>query len=85
MEQHEYRQAQQSETVLVLQGGGSLGAYKYGVYKMIAKHDIKFDILAGSSIGAINSSIICSIGSKRVCYETLDGGKTLSEKVEILH
>jgi NTE family protein len=30
------------------------------VYKTLAKHDIKFDILAGSSIGAINSSIICS-------------------------
>src|SRR5436309_4539277 len=49
-----------SETVLVLQGGGSLGAYECGVYKAFAKRGIKFDILAGSSIGAINSSIICS-------------------------
>ena len=53
-------QPQRSETVLVLQGGGSLGAYECGVYKTISKHDIKFDTLAGSSIGAINSSIICS-------------------------
>ncbi|PWU82227.1 MAG: hypothetical protein DLM72_02915 [Candidatus Nitrosopolaris wilkensis] len=49
-----------TETVLVLQGGGSLGAYECGVYKTLAKRGIKFDILAGSSIGAINSSIICS-------------------------
>ena len=49
-----------TETVLVLQGGGSLGAFECGVYKTFAKHGIKFDILAGSSIGAINSSIICS-------------------------
>jgi NTE family protein len=49
-----------SETVLVLQGGGSLGAYECGVYKSLYKHGIKFDILAGSSIGAINASIICS-------------------------
>jgi NTE family protein len=59
-EQHELEQAQRSETILVLQGGGSLGAYECGVYKTIAKHGIEFDILAGSSIGAINSSIICS-------------------------
>jgi NTE family protein len=49
-----------SETVLVLQGGRSLGAYECGVYKSLYKHGIKFDILAGSSIGAINASIICS-------------------------
>lgn len=49
-----------AEIVLVLQGGGSLGAYECGVYKTLAKYGIKFDILAGSSIGAINSSIICS-------------------------
>jgi len=49
-----------TETVLVLQGGGSLGAYECGVYKSLCKNNIKFDVLAGSSIGAINASIICS-------------------------
>lgn len=48
------------ETVLVLQGGGSLGAYECGVYKALYQKKIKFDILAGSSIGAINASIICA-------------------------
>ena len=43
-----------TETVLVLQGGGSLGAYECGVYKCLYKNGIKFDVLAGSSIGAIN-------------------------------
>ena len=43
------------ETVLVLQGGGSLGAYECGVYKTLYEHGIEFDILAGSSIGAINA------------------------------
>ncbi len=46
------------ETVLVLQGGGSLGAYECGVFKSLYKNGIEFDILAGSSIGAINTSII---------------------------
>ena len=59
-QQDKQSQPSVTETVLVLQGGGSLGAYECGVYKTFAKHGIKFDILAGSSIGAINSSIICS-------------------------
>ncbi len=49
---------QASETVLILQGGGSLGAYECGVYKSLHKHKIKFDIVAGTSIGAINATII---------------------------
>lgn len=45
-----------------MQGGGSLGAYECGVYKALAKRGIKFDIIAGTSIGAINAAII--VGSK---------------------
>ena len=48
------------ETVLVLQGGGSLGAYECGVYKTLSKHGIEFDIISGTSIGAINASIIAA-------------------------
>ncbi|MDR4492382.1 MAG: patatin-like phospholipase family protein [Candidatus Nitrosocosmicus sp.] len=49
-----------TETVLVLQGGGSLGAYECGVYQTLYKSGVSFDILAGSSIGAINASIIAA-------------------------
>lgn len=52
------KQNLQFETVLVLQGGGSLGAYECGVYKALHRHGIKFDIVAGTSIGAVNASII---------------------------
>ncbi|MBI3639297.1 MAG: patatin-like phospholipase family protein [Thaumarchaeota archaeon] len=52
-----------TETVLVLQGGGSLGAYECGVYKTLSKHNIKFDMIAGTSIGAINASIIAGAKS----------------------
>lgn len=64
MEQLKVRHVQklEFETVLVMQGGGSLGAYECGVYKTLAKHGIKFDIIAGTSIGAINAAII--VGSK---------------------
>lgn len=46
------------ENVLVLQGGGSLGAYECGVYKAIDKLKIKCDVVAGTSIGGVNASII---------------------------
>ena len=50
------------ENVLVLQGGGSLGAFGCGVIKGLAKNNIKLDIIAGTSIGGINAAIIA--GSK---------------------
>jgi NTE family protein len=53
-------EARDFETVLVLQGGGSLGAYECGVYKTLQKHKIKFDIVAGTSIGGINAAIIAA-------------------------
>ena len=50
------------ENVLILQGGGSLGAFGCGVFKALAKNNIKIDIIAGTSIGGLNGSIIA--GSK---------------------
>ncbi len=48
------------EKVLILQGGGSLGAFGCGVFKALAKSKRygKLDIVAGTSIGGINASII---------------------------
>jgi NTE family protein len=51
-----------SENVLVLQGGGSLGAFACGVFKAFVKNNVKFDIITGTSIGAINGAI--AAGSK---------------------
>jgi NTE family protein len=50
------------ENVLILQGGGSLGAFGCGVFKALANSHIKIDIIAGTSIGGVNASIIA--GSK---------------------
>jgi NTE family protein len=54
------------QRALVFQGGGSLGAYEAGVFHVLyhwIKKDLLenqnvFDIIAGTSIGAINASII---------------------------
>ena len=50
------------ENVIVLQGGGSLGAFACGVFKAMVKEGIKIDIASGTSVGAINAAIIA--GSK---------------------
>jgi NTE family protein len=44
--------------VLVLQGGGALGAYQAGVYEALAEAGIYPDWVAGISIGAINGALI---------------------------
>jgi NTE family protein len=46
------------ENVLILQGGGSLGAFGCGVYKSLAENNVNIDIIAGTSIGGVNAAII---------------------------
>jgi NTE family protein len=46
------------KTVLVLQGGGALGAYQAGAYEALAEAGEMPCWVAGVSIGAINSAII---------------------------
>jgi predicted acylesterase/phospholipase RssA len=60
------------QRALVLQGGGTLGAYEAGVLEVLCKklseedkennrkHRLLFDIVAGSSIGAMNGAIFVS-------------------------
>jgi NTE family protein len=50
------------ENVLILQGGGSLGAFGCGVFKALSQKNVKIDIVAGTSIGGVNAAIIA--GSK---------------------
>src|ERR1700743_3590422 len=46
------------QVVLVLQGGGALGAYQAGVYEALHDAGIEPDWVIGTSIGAINGAII---------------------------
>jgi len=46
------------QVVLVLQGGGALGAYQAGVYQALMEGGIEPDWVIGTSIGAINGAII---------------------------
>ena len=46
------------QVVLVLQGGGALGSYQAGVYQALHEAGIEPDWIIGTSIGAINASLI---------------------------
>lgn len=53
------RRGKDELNVLVLQGGGALGAYQAGAYQRLTEGKFEFDWVAGISIGAINAAIIC--------------------------
>jgi NTE family protein len=46
------------QVVLVLQGGGALGSYQAGVYHALQEAGVEPDWIVGTSIGAINASLI---------------------------
>lgn len=46
------------QVVLVLQGGGALGAYQVGVYQALQEAGIEPDWIVGTSIGAVNGALI---------------------------
>lgn len=52
------RTAMPGQVVLVLQGGGALGAYQVGVYEAMHEAGIEPDWVIGTSIGAINAALI---------------------------
>jgi len=54
----EFDKAQVGQVVLVFQGGGALGAYQAGVYQALHEAGIEPDWVIGTSIGAINASLI---------------------------
>jgi predicted acylesterase/phospholipase RssA len=68
------------QRALVFQGGGSLGAYEAGVYHVLyhwIKRDLHqdenvFDIIAGTSIGAVNASIIINEVLEKKRKEKID-------------
>jgi NTE family protein len=53
------------ECILVLQGGGALGAYQAGVFESMAAHGQSPMWVAGISIGAINAALIAGNAPER--------------------
>jgi len=55
---HPLHPPEDEECILVLQGGGALGAYQAGVFEAMTRHPQTPNWVAGISIGAINASLI---------------------------
>ena len=60
-----------SRNAIVFQGGGALGAYEVGYYEALYEKHVKsnkdqqpFDIVIGTSIGAINGALLVSYFQK---------------------
>ncbi|MCI0653196.1 MAG: FAD-dependent oxidoreductase [Methylococcaceae bacterium] len=58
------------QTVLILQGGGALGAFECGVVKALDERAIFPDVVAGVSIGAFNAAIVA--GNPRQASRALE-------------
>jgi NTE family protein len=69
--------AKHGQIVLVLQGGGALGAYQAGVYEALHEAGIEPDWVIGTSIGAIHAAIIAGNEPSR----RLDQIKTFWKRV----
>ena len=75
-------------TVLVLQGGGALGAYQAGAYEALAEAGHEPDWIAGISIGAVNAAIIAGnphehrVARLRAFWERVSSGLQLSPLVD---
>ncbi len=71
------KKAPREECILVLQGGGALGAYQAGVYECLTAMLHAPDWIAGISIGAINAALIAGnpperrVGRIREFWETV--------------
>lgn len=53
---------------IVLSGGGARGAYQIGVWKALKKLDIKYDIVTGTSVGALNAALMVQNTFYRALY-----------------
>lgn len=76
---------------IVLSGGGAKGAYETGVWKALRKLKIKYNIVTGTSIGALNGMMMtqnefykCMKFWKNITFEQLyDDFKSSEDKKEI--
>jgi NTE family protein len=80
MQQEQRKSSNQEQFVLVLQGGGALGAYQAGAYEALAENGYAPDWIAGISIGAINAAIIAGnqpedrVAKLRLFWERVSSG-----------
>lgn len=68
-------------TVLLLQGGGALGAYQVGVFKGLVENNYSPNWIISTSIGAINSAIIAGNKPELRIKKLLEFWDTIATKL----
>ena len=68
----------EGQVILLLEGGGAIGAYQVGVYQALHEWGVEPDWIVGTSIGAINAALI--VGNKR--EQRLDRLKDFWERLQ---
>ncbi|KVS45275.1 patatin-like phospholipase family protein [Burkholderia ubonensis] len=71
------------QVVLVLQGGGALGAYQLGVFQAMSESGIEPDWVIGTSIGAINAALIVGNPPERRDQRLAEFWRRVSERTEL--
>lgn len=86
--------AQKPKRALVLGGGGAHGSYQIGVWQALREMDWQFDIVTGTSVGALNGAIMaqgdfetalemwCKIQTGMVFDVKIDETAQLKDKVK---
>src|SRR5262245_45464314 len=54
------RESRKPRLSLALQGGGSLGAFTWGVLDRLLEEEIAIDAVSGASAGAVNAVVLAS-------------------------
>jgi hypothetical protein len=73
----------QSRRGLVLAGGGAKGAYQFGCLMALKEHSVVFDVISGTSIGALNA-LLWSTGNMekgKEIWQTLSQDRILPWRV----
>lgn len=69
---------------IVLSGGGSKGAYEIGVWKALKRLKIKYDIVTGTSVGALNAALMTQNTYFRAVnlWRKIDFDKVVDEDID---
>ncbi len=70
---------------IALGGGGTKGAYEAGVWKALLELGIEYEIVTGTSIGALNGALMVTREYEKACeiWDTIEMGDVMSEGLNL--
>ena len=72
-------------TAIALGGGGTKGAYQAGVWKAIRELGIEYQIVTGTSIGAVNGALMATREYERACeiWDTIEMDDVMADGLNL--